>query len=68
MADLVIANIEDGTTEDEINDFLVRYGFPAFDRIQQVPGTGSRPAVLVIFDGLDPTTLRNRIVRDRADE
>jgi hypothetical protein len=59
MADLLIANIEDETTDEEIRNFLVKYGFPPFDEIQEVPGTGSRPAVLLTFNGLDATTLRN---------
>jgi hypothetical protein len=59
MADLLLANIGDETTDDEIKDFLIRYGFPPFDRILEVPGTGSLPAVLVTFDGLDPKALRH---------
>jgi hypothetical protein len=58
MAELWIANIEDGTTDDEIKALLVRYGFPHFDRIQHVPGDGSRPAVLLSFDSTEPMALR----------
>jgi hypothetical protein len=58
MADLLIGNIEDGTTDEEIKDLLVKYGFPAYDRIQHVPGDGSRPAALLTFEGIEPAALR----------
>ncbi len=58
MADLLIGNIEDGTSDDEIREFLVKYGFPVFDRIRQMPGDGSRPAVLLTFNDTEPAALR----------
>ncbi|CAG4902331.1 hypothetical protein R69919_03064 [Paraburkholderia gardini] len=58
MADLLIGNIEDGTTDDEISEFLSRYGFPPFDKIEHVPGAGPRPAVLLTFNDLDTEALR----------
>ncbi|MFL9913790.1 RNA recognition motif domain-containing protein [Paraburkholderia sp. RL17-337-BIB-A] len=58
MADLWIGNIETGTSDQEIKEFLTRYGFPPFDRIKHIPGEGSRPAVVVNFEGLDPEMLR----------
>jgi hypothetical protein len=58
MMHLMLGNIEPGTSDDEIQEFLVKYGFPPYDEIQQVPGEGSRPAVVVTFNSLDPETLR----------
>lgn len=58
MADLWIGNIEPNTTEDEIKDFLCRYGFPPFDTIERVEGTGERPAVVLGFNGVEPHVLR----------
>ncbi|GAB2889756.1 hypothetical protein GCM10027093_25870 [Paraburkholderia jirisanensis] len=58
MADLLIGNIEDGTTDEEIKELLVKYGFPVYDRISHVPGDGSRPAVLLTFEDVEPAALR----------
>ena len=58
MADMVIGNIEDGTSDEEIQALLVKYGFPVYDGIQHLPGDGSRPAVLVSFNGAEPAALR----------
>ena len=58
MADLWIGNIETGTSDQEIKEFLTRYGFPPFDGIKHIPGEGSRPAVVVSFEGLGPEMLR----------
>ncbi|CAB3752105.1 RNA recognition motif domain-containing protein [Paraburkholderia humisilvae] len=58
MADMVIGNIEDGTSDEEIQALLVKYGFPVYDQIQHVPGDGSRPAVLLSFEGTEPAALR----------
>jgi hypothetical protein len=58
MASLWIANIAPGTSDDELKEFLARYGFPAFTAIEHVPGDGSRPAALVKFEGVDAEVLR----------
>ncbi|TDN57793.1 RNA-binding protein [Paraburkholderia sp. BL10I2N1] len=58
MADLWLANVEADTSEDEIKEFLGRYGFPPFDRIQYVPGTGERPAVILTFSEASEEALR----------
>jgi hypothetical protein len=58
MADLWIGNIEDDATDDEIRQFLGRYGFPAFDTIQRVSGTGTRPAVVLGFKDVSSYALR----------
>ena len=59
MSRLLLGNLEPGTTDDEIRDFLVKYGFPPFDEIEHEPGDGSRPSVLLTFAATDPTALSN---------
>ena len=59
MADLWMGNVEDNTSDDEINDFLIKYGFPPFDRIHRYHGTGARPAIVLSFSGTSPDALRN---------
>jgi len=59
MAELLLGNVEGGTSDDEIKAFLVKYGFPAFDAIEHMPGDGSRPAVLLTFKDVAPETLRS---------
>ena len=58
MATLWIGNIAPGTSDDELKAFLVKYGFPAFDGIEHVPGDGSRPAAVVTFASADPLKLQ----------
>lgn len=57
MAHMVLANIEPGTTEDEIRSLLVKYGFPPFDDIVFLDGDGSRPAAGLVFRTVDATIL-----------
>lgn len=54
MARLWIGNIEDNTTDDELQALLNKYGFPKFDAIERVPGDGTRPAAIVTFEGASP--------------
>ena len=64
MPGLGMANVDSNATDDEIRDFLVRYGFPPYDTIQHVPGDGSHPAVLLTFRDQPAEALRtlgNRI-------
>jgi len=58
MANLWLGNVEAKTTDEEIREFLCRYGFPSFDSIERVPGTGGRPAAVVSFDSVEPHMLR----------
>jgi hypothetical protein len=58
MARLWLGNIEAGTTDDEIKAFLVKYGFPEFDKIEHVAGDGPRPAAIVTFGGATADGLR----------
>lgn len=59
MTELLIGNVESGTSDEEIGAFLEKYGFPPFDDIQHLPGDGSRPAVLLTFRDAAPETLRS---------
>lgn len=59
MADLLLGNVENGTSDEEIKAFLVKYGFPPFDEIEHMPGDGSRPAVLLTFKDAAVETLRD---------
>ena len=45
-------------TDDELKAFLEKYGFPAFDGIERMPGDGSRPAAMLRFDTTPPLALR----------
>lgn len=59
MADLWMGNVEDDTSDEEIKEFLIRYGFPPFDEIRRVAGTGERPAVVLSFESASPDALRS---------
>jgi len=59
MTDLLLANVETGTSDEEIREFLVKYGFPPFDEIEYIPGDGSRPSVLLTFKEIAPEALRS---------
>jgi hypothetical protein len=58
MAELLIGNVEESVTDEELGQFLIRYGFPQFSEIRRVPGAGSRPAALVIFNDVTAEGLR----------
>jgi len=57
MARLWIGNIENSTTDEELQELLTKYGFPTFDAIERVPGDGSRPAAIFTFEGASPEGL-----------
>ena len=58
MTTLWIGNIAPGTSDDELKALLVKYGFPAFDGIEHIPGDGSRPAVMLTFYQTDAMQLQ----------
>lgn len=58
MALLMLTNLGDGTTDEDIRDFLTRYGFPPHDELEHLEGDGSRPSVQLTFNRLDPAALR----------
>ncbi len=57
MTRLLLGNLDPATTDDEIGEFLVKYGFPPFDKVEHQPGDGSRPAVVLTFAATDATAL-----------
>ena len=57
MSRLLLANIEPGTSDEEIQEFLEKYGFPPADEIEHADGDGTRPSVLLSFDELDVAAL-----------
>ncbi|SDR33287.1 hypothetical protein SAMN05443245_4734 [Paraburkholderia fungorum] len=58
MAELLLGNVEESVADEEIGEFLIRYGFPQFSSIRRIPGAGSRPAAMVIFDDIPADRLR----------
>jgi hypothetical protein len=58
MGELWLGNVDTDATDDEIRQFLCNYGFPPFDSLQRIPGTGERPAVVVNFDSVESHVLR----------
>jgi hypothetical protein len=59
MAMLWVANVETETSDEEIKEFLCEYGFPQFDSIQRITGTGRRPAVVLGFNEVTTHALRH---------
>lgn len=57
MAELLLGNIDEHVTDAEINEFLERYGFPQYDAIQRIEGSG-RPAALLTFHAASEEGLR----------
>jgi len=55
MSVLMLVNIDTATTDEEIQEFIGRYGFP---EIERVPGDGTRPAVSLHFNSVDGAALR----------
>ncbi|MBS1190499.1 MAG: hypothetical protein H6R10_2291 [Rhodocyclaceae bacterium] len=58
MGELWVGNVDSGASDEEIKNFLVKYGFPPFDDIEHIPGDGSRPAVRLTFRNASPEALR----------
>ena len=58
MAEVLLGNIEEDTSDEEIREFLIKYGFPSFDDIEHMRGDGSRPAVLLTFRDVEAEALR----------
>ncbi|WP_427309535.1 RNA-binding protein [Cupriavidus sp. H39] len=57
MSRLLLSNIDPGTSDEEIQAFLEKYGFPPFDNLEHEDGDGSHPAVLLTYGNLDPAVL-----------
>jgi hypothetical protein len=58
MAELLLGNVEESVSDDEINTFLQKYGFPPCEEIQRIAGTGSNPAALLRYASLTDEVLR----------
>jgi hypothetical protein len=58
MAELWLGNVEESVSDEEIGEFLTRYGFPQYSSIRRVHGSGSRPVAVVLFEGITPDSLR----------
>jgi hypothetical protein len=58
MATLWIGNIPPNTADEDLKALLVKYGFPACDAIEHVPGDGSRPAAMIRFNSTGPLLLQ----------
>ena len=56
MAHLFLVNVD--ASEEELQEFLARYGFPQCEAIQHFPGNGFQPAVLLYFQGHSSYALR----------
>jgi len=58
MSGMLLANVDPSATDEEIRDFLVKYGFPPYSSIEHHDGDGSQPSVLLGFDELDTVKLQ----------
>jgi len=63
MTRVLLSNIEEGLSSEEVNAFLARYGFPPPSASEPVPGDGSQPALMLSFDGCTPEALH--MLRER---
>jgi hypothetical protein len=59
MASLLIGNVDNSASDDDIRDLLARYGFPPCESIEHMPGDGSRPAVLLRYGDAPAEALRS---------
>jgi len=59
MAELLLGNVDNEASDEEIKQLLIKYGFPEFDEIEHVPGDGSRPAVMLTFKDAPHEALRS---------
>lgn len=57
MALLMLSNLHPDTTEEQVQEFLSRYGFPACDEIARQEGDGTRPSMTLTFHSLDLAAL-----------
>jgi RNA recognition motif-containing protein len=55
---LWIGNIAPGTSDDELRDFVSRYGISTVASIEHIPGDGSRPAVVLEVDATPDTLMK----------
>lgn len=58
MAQLLLGNLEEPISDEELGEFLTRYGFSQRSAIRRIPGAGARPTALVIFNDMPADGLR----------
>jgi len=63
MALLMLSNLHPDTTEEQVKEFLDRYGVPPFDEIEFQEGDGTRPAATLTFASIDAAALRQYVQR-----
>ena len=49
MTKLLIDNVATGTSDEDVRQMLLRYGFPPCDAIEHLPGDGSRITLMLTF-------------------
>ncbi|APV50152.1 hypothetical protein BWI17_10935 [Betaproteobacteria bacterium GR16-43] len=54
---LWLANLDPGTTDDELRDLVLRYTKLEVSRVTRVPGDGTRPGAMLEFDGGSPAAM-----------
>ncbi len=54
---LWIGNIAPEVTDEDLKAFVTKYGCPSPARIERVPGDGSRPAAVLVFEGAAEKTI-----------
>ena len=54
---LWMGNLDPATTDEELQEFLTKYGAPKIATIERVMGDGSRPAVTLTFESPAVETL-----------
>ena len=60
---LWIGNLAPEVTDEELKSFVGKYGCPAPERIERVPGDGSRPAAVLFFDAAHDKAVYNAQLR-----
>lgn len=63
MSLLMISNLHPDTTEDQVKEFLGRYGFPVADEIERQEGDGTRPSMTLTFRTVDAGALQQLVPR-----
>lgn len=63
MSILLLGNLSDDVTDEDVRALLVKYGLPAFDQIAQIEGDGSRPAFMLSLDQLGDESLQRLAAR-----
>lgn len=59
MSKLLIDNVATGTSDEEVKELLLRYGFPPCDGIEHLPGDGSRITLMLTFADASAAALHN---------